>query len=127
MARTVSRAQRGQLATALTPADPKPQIIRPRTNTTDSDPRFLQLVPYVTGALTAGTRVGTWVYDVIATVNGATTGYQHPLGRTPNGFLILNANADIDFWITNADLASFTSTTAAWHASAAGLVRGFWL
>lgn len=111
-------------AAPATRADRKPL---PGARPTASDPRFLQLVPYITGPLRKGDRVGTWVYDEITAVNGATTGYTHPLGRVPNGFLVLNVNANFNFWITDADKAAFTSTTAQWHGSGAGTVRGFWL
>lgn len=106
--------------------DPKPPLLPDKTPS-QQGPNFLRLVPYVTGTLTAGMRVGTWVYDVLTVSNGATTGYAHPLGRVPNGFLILNADANLNFWITAADLATFTATTAQWHGNAAGHVRGFWL
>ena len=105
---------------------PKAPLLPAKTESQQGT-NFLRLVPYITGTLRVGDRVGTWVYDVLTVSNGATTGYTHPLGRVPNGFFVLNANANLNFWITDADLATFTATTAQWHGSAAGKVRGFWV
>lgn len=116
-----------QAVTAATTA-PKPKgPLVPPTTDSPSNPRFLQLVPYVTGRLVKGTRIGTTVFDILTITNGATTGYAHPLGRLPNGFQVWWYTANIQMWMTPTDLAALTVTTAQWHGSGAGLAYGAWL
>ena len=120
------RSRQAVTAATATSAAPKPPLV-PASTKTNSDPRFLQLVPYVTGPLVKGTRIGTSVFDILTISNGATTGYAHPLGRVPNGFKVWWYTANIQMWQTAGDLAAQTATTSQWHGNGAVLAYGEWL
>lgn len=96
----------------------------PTENGQSFNPRLLALVPYVTGPLAKGTRVGTWVYDVVTLVNGsaATT---HNLGRKPTGFVPVYLSANVAWW--HGDRSGWTATTAALNANGAATIEGFWI
>ena len=106
--------------------DPKPPLLPAKTDS-QQGPNFLRLVPYVTGALRKGDRIGTTVFDILTIVNGASTNYSHPLGRVPNGFQVWWYTANIQMWQTTTDLAAQTATTSQWHGSGAGLAYGVWV
>lgn len=107
------------------PAPAKESLLPIRTQSQQT--RILARVPYVTGALRKGDRVGTTVFDILTIVNGATTGYAHPLGRVPNGFQVWWYTANIQMWLTPTDLAALTSTKAQWHGNGAGSAYGVWI
>lgn len=87
-------------------------------------PRLLSTVPIVTGPLTKGTRVGTWIYDVIQLVNGVAT-TAHNLGRTPNGFMPIYLSANVSWW--HGSSAGWTPSTATINANGVATLAGFWL
>ena len=105
---------------------PKPPLL-PAKTASQPGVNFLRLVPYVTGPLAKGARIGTTVFDILTITNGATTAYAHPLGRVPNGFQVWWYTANIQMWLTPTDLAAQTATTSQWHGNGAGQAYGVWL